>query len=289
MFCGGGRGAAGRARWRGAGDDEPLRSIQISGRDLPGGGERVAQLKSLGWYVYLLVDPREGQVFYVGKGQGNRAYAHAADATESVDHPELQTAKHERILALHAAGDEVDVQVLRHAIDSEKQAYEVESAAIDLVNRLQPGHLLNVVLGHHHAQDGLMAADQIETLYAAPLSPEPDVPILLVSLNQVWTPTIGTKDLRRLTTQWWRAGGVAYRKPVYIMGVHHDAVRSVYRIAGWYRQQNVDVPAGESLRSDRWRFEVDDAPEMNDWLRTNVTRFLPATQWSIWYIGRPID
>ena len=31
----------------------------------------------LGWYVYRLVDPRNGETFYVGKGQGNRIFWHS--------------------------------------------------------------------------------------------------------------------------------------------------------------------------------------------------------------------
>ena len=34
----------------------------------------------LGWYVYALGDPRHGNVFYIGKGKGNRAYQHAKHA-----------------------------------------------------------------------------------------------------------------------------------------------------------------------------------------------------------------
>ena len=28
------------------------------------------------WYVYRLIDPRNGETFYVGKGKGNRIFAH---------------------------------------------------------------------------------------------------------------------------------------------------------------------------------------------------------------------
>lgn len=28
------------------------------------------------WYVYRLIDPRNGETFYVGMGKGNRIFAH---------------------------------------------------------------------------------------------------------------------------------------------------------------------------------------------------------------------
>ena len=36
--------------------------------------------KALGHYVYRLIDPRNGETFYVGKGQGNRVFAHVSGA-----------------------------------------------------------------------------------------------------------------------------------------------------------------------------------------------------------------
>ena len=36
-------------------------------------------------YVYMLVDPRNGIPFYVGKGQGIRAHAHLAEAMIEID------------------------------------------------------------------------------------------------------------------------------------------------------------------------------------------------------------
>ncbi|MGK3600290.1 LEM-3-like GIY-YIG domain-containing protein, partial [Escherichia coli] len=29
------------------------------------------EIEHLGWYVYRLIDPRDGSTFYVGKGKGN--------------------------------------------------------------------------------------------------------------------------------------------------------------------------------------------------------------------------
>jgi uncharacterized protein len=244
--------------------------------------------EKLGWYVYLLADPRNQQVFYVGKGRGDRAYAHALDAQDVLDHPELQSAKHQRILEIERSGHEVSVLVLRHAIDSAKQAYVIEAAAIDLMHHLQPGALLNVVLGHHHAQHGLMSAADVEGLYNAPPAPEPKVPILLVSLNKLWTPTLTAEELQERTTGWWKASGVLKKKPAYIMGVHNGVVRSVYKPLEWRTRREGDRgwKPEEALKPSRYGCTVNEAPEMRDWLNKDVTRFLTANpQWSIRYIG----
>ena len=37
------------------------------------------------YYVYRLIDPRNGQTFYVGKGKGNRVFAHVHDALKLYD------------------------------------------------------------------------------------------------------------------------------------------------------------------------------------------------------------
>jgi len=78
----------------------------------------------LGWYVYLLRDPRTGETFWIGKGRGDRAFQHKAAAAASVDHPELQSAQAARINEIAGAGGRVSVDVLRQGIRSEPQACE---------------------------------------------------------------------------------------------------------------------------------------------------------------------
>ena len=39
--------------------------------------------EQLKYYVYRLIDPRTGLTFYVGKGKGNRVYAHINDALKN--------------------------------------------------------------------------------------------------------------------------------------------------------------------------------------------------------------
>jgi hypothetical protein len=242
--------------------------------------------ESIGWYVYLLRDPRDGQVFYVGKGRGNRAFQHAAAAADTVDHPELQSAKASRINQITEAGHVVEIVVLRHGISGEAQAYEVESAAIDLANVMSPGCLLNVVLGHHHVERGVMSAGEIEILYAAPPAPPLMVPVLLVSLNKFWYPAATPDELVDMTHGWWHARGPRRDEVKYVFGVHNGVVRTIYRPENWRPRAPGDRGWEEDVGNRiRWGFDAAPAPEMAHFLRTSVSRFLTSPQWSHRYIS----
>jgi hypothetical protein len=69
--------------------------------------------KALGFYVYALRDPRNGEVFYVGKGQGERILQHVA---ESGKNPKSEKAKLKRISQIESAGNQVEHLFLRTGI-----------------------------------------------------------------------------------------------------------------------------------------------------------------------------
>lgn len=74
------------------------------------------------FYVYLLIDPRNDAVFYVGKGKGDRAYQHSKNAKNGV----IDNApKHRVIREIIDAGLEVRVHII-HRTDSETEAYRAE-------------------------------------------------------------------------------------------------------------------------------------------------------------------
>jgi hypothetical protein len=132
------------------------------GRDalsfLPGIAEQ------LGWYVYALRDPRDGAVFYVGKGFRNRVYQHSRQARklagQSSDQLKLAT-----IRDIHDAGLEVEVEIIRHRIPDEKSAYEVEAAVIDTLALM--GTELRNLVGGHGAERGWRPLEDIVAEYAA--------------------------------------------------------------------------------------------------------------------------
>lgn len=106
------------------------------------------------FYVYLLRDPRDGQVFYVGKGTGARADDHRrrlaraktemADAQERGDHG----AKLRKLAELERVGREPDIDVI---LDRGSEAI-VETRALDieaaLIAVFRLDYLTNEVKGH---------------------------------------------------------------------------------------------------------------------------------------------
>jgi hypothetical protein len=139
--------------------------------------EVAAKLKT---YVYRLIDPRNGETFYVGKGRGNRLFAHIR-AEQDLEGDDLDN-KLKRIREIRLAGLEVLHVIHRHGMD-DKTAFEVEAALIDAY----PG-LTNVAGGTGSDDYGPMHAKEIIRRYLA----EPAVfrhKALLISINRSATET----------------------------------------------------------------------------------------------------
>ena len=112
-------------------------------------------------YVYRLVDPRNGETFYVGRGQGDRVFQHVAGAIKSARKDELDP-KFSRINQVRVEGLEVQHIIHRHGMNLDT-AKEVEAALIDAY----PG-LTNRMGGAGSNDRGVRHADQIIREYDAP-------------------------------------------------------------------------------------------------------------------------
>lgn len=113
-------------------------------------------VEKLRTYVYRLIDPRNGETFYVGKGKGNRVFAHIRAEVESEDPGD----KLRRIREIRAAGFEVAHVIHRHGMD-DTTAFEVEAALIDAY----PG--LTNSAGGFGSEYGAMHAQEIIQKYSA--------------------------------------------------------------------------------------------------------------------------
>lgn len=100
-------------------------------------------------YVYLLVDPRDGSPFYVGKGQQRRWAQHVKDVRNGRC---ANLGKYRRIQEILAASAEIDVFVLGQGM-SERRALSLERAYIQAIGRKL---LTNLVSGQQSAAARLL-------------------------------------------------------------------------------------------------------------------------------------
>jgi hypothetical protein len=215
----------------------------------------------LGYYVYALRDPRNGTVFYVGKGVGDRINAHAREAGEN---PESERAKLRTINEIEAAGRRLDLLFLRTGIHDEQTAFIVEQAVIDAF--AADGHsLCNLVRGHHSGSDGLATlATMVARHRAEPCPPIPQ-PIIMVKIQNGWRADSNEQEIFNQTRGHWRVGPEVRGRAQYCLGVAYGVVRGAYRVDSWFPSQSP-----QDVGQNRWGFDGASAPELAPVLGTQV-------------------
>lgn len=113
-------------------------------------------------YVYKLIDPRNGQVFYIGKGKGDRIFEHTKGIFKSDDEDDASL-KNKTIRAIHNSGLVPLNVIVRHGMN-DNEALHVEAALIDST----PG-LTNIVGGHGSGILGSASAKELIERYKAPI------------------------------------------------------------------------------------------------------------------------
>jgi hypothetical protein len=214
--------------------------------------------EQLGHYVYALRDPRPGRgIFYVGKGIRERVYQHVHEALKEPDESE-QSLKIDTIREIHREGREVGVEIIRHCLPTEAEAYEVEAGVIDAL-RLTGAALTNKVVGRHRAR-GWHSLDELRALYEAKLLepvPESDR-LILMKITRLYRPGMSEAELYEITWGWWDCSPQRHG-PNLALAVYDGIVRAVYRIHEW------EIAAGdEGKRRPRRGFKGEIASDKVD-------------------------
>ncbi len=153
-----------------------------------------AVCERIGFYVYILKDPRNDTIFYVGKGKGNRIFQHVQCALER----ETENDKYNLIHEILKAGKEVEHFILRHGLE-EKLAFEIESTIIDLLGL---ENLTNSVKGHDTWERGLKTVDEVFQHYDAKAVTF-DEPCIIININRLYTRGISAQKLYDSTRASW--------------------------------------------------------------------------------------
>jgi uncharacterized protein len=207
---------------------------------------------ALKYYVYRLVDPRNGETFYVGKGKDDRVFQHLKFAIDASDE-DASSLKVQRINVIRASGLEPIHVIHRHGME-EAQAFEVEAALMEAY----PG-LSNAQSGHDSAARGSAHSTQIEFLYNAPELSTKE-PCILIVVNKSFD---GDESLYEATRGNWRLSLTKASKAKYALAVVRGVVIGAFQIKSWHN----GTPEG--------RFYFEGSPVDNTIGQTLVRHRLP--------------
>lgn len=190
----------------------------------------------LGYYVYLLIDPDTGRVFYVGKGTGNRCFSHLHEARMTAQDSTEEYEKLATIRRIQESGHDVRIEILRHGL-TENEALHLEAATMDILGF---SDLTNRVVGVGTREIGRMHVDDVNAQYGAqPVEFDPDHRLILIRSRR-FTHGMDEQALYDTTRMWWKLGD--RRKDAdFALAVHGGVVRAVYKIDGWIEPTETDI------------------------------------------------
>lgn len=194
-------------------------------------------IEQLDYYVYFLQDPRTAEIFYVGKGVGNRVFNHLDCAIET----DGVTEKLDKIREIVRAGKKVNHYILRHGLD-EQTAFEIEASLIDFVGMK---NLSNLQCGHYSNDYGIKTAEEIAAIYEAEELSTTESAIM-ININRLYRREMTEPELYDATRKSWVIGP-RKEKAKYAIATYRGLTREVYKIDNWF---TVEVNG-----KIRWGFE----------------------------------
>ncbi len=189
-------------------------------------------IEQLQYYVYRLIDPRNGQTFYVGKGKGNRVFAHVNDALKTYNGESYEdsdeddvSSKIQQIRDIRNAGLEVIHVIQRYGL-TEKEAFEVEAALIDAY-----GELTNIQSGHA-SERGVNNAEVLQRELSYEEYKEPEFKYIIIKINERVLQE-RDNDIYETVRSAWKINLKKMQDYKYCFAVLNGVVRNVYYIEEW--------------------------------------------------------
>lgn len=195
--------------------------------------------QELKYYVYRLVDPRDGQTFYVGKGKNNRVFAHAKcelanfNGESYLDKDETdkdESLKYKTIREIKDAGLDIIYIIQRYGLD-ERDALIIESTLIDVFSLEK---LTNDISGFD-SDKGPINAITLERDIAVKeyVDSIANPKYIIIKVKDYW---LNQRNQNRYETtrSSWKVNIDKARKYPYVLSVTNGIVREVYKVREWH-------------------------------------------------------
>lgn len=213
-----------------------------------------AAVQMLGHYVYMLLHPDDGRVFYVGEGQRHRVFDHLLRAVQLISDGALQI----------IADDETDpenseklgtiaeilstqrlpmMHIVRDGMATQQEAQRVEGALIDVLDYLatlkrvvppltnqQAGHGVTCFRTVHDVEATHGESFNLGDLPALQLGET----VLFVNVNRRWGEVVtGKQSLLEVAQGRWRLSPARAAACRYVVAHAWGIVRGVFLVDSW--------------------------------------------------------
>lgn len=191
--------------------------------------------ENIDYYVYRLIDPSNDKTFYIGKGKGNRMFAHAEGKPKLEKGETRKTVKLNVIHKIQKAKQEVNYRIHRHGM-TEKCALEVEAALIDAYKTKQ-------VKGHD-SDRGESTVEQLEVRYAKrKMIIDPQHKLLFIKTK--WTTVDDHGCVYEAVRRAWKIDRNRANRANFILAIIDGVCAGIFKSSSWI------ISPGDEKKSKR--------------------------------------
>jgi hypothetical protein len=191
--------------------------------------------EQLGYYVYALKNPLNDEVFYIGKGVGNRVFDHAKGALEAIDNEESM--RIQIIREILDDGRHVEAFILQHGLVDDSHAFQTESAVYGALKLLQGqrgrglSNLANLIQPPTFEHFGLMSVEDVAARYGKQVD-ESLIPhnSIFVKPTELWHKGMSKDDLWEVTRGWWALSEKRLTSIRYVFSIPNFVIRAVWEV-----------------------------------------------------------
>lgn len=228
--------------------------------------------EKLGLYVYVLIDPRTKQVFYVGRGGdaedrgGNdRVLAHFREAATyarkgTLDRPSRKVL---RILEIWNSGVDVVWWIVRRDIRNPAICKQIEAALIDAFS-VTGFPTLNAAKGYGSSESGLLSSEDVMLLNPPPINPKRRHKVVFMfPINKLYSER---KNLYEATRKRWNVSEEwRGQQGAIALGINSKTSAAAFEVKNWRKS------------GGKFAFTGVDVTDDNELARCSVAKIIDST------------